>query len=58
MIKNLPESTRVNCQTCNPSHEIGITPYKEIKKKTMKPNSQLTNVEGWIWKKDRLKKTI
>jgi hypothetical protein len=22
----------------------------------MKPNSQLTNVEGWIWKKDRLKK--
>jgi hypothetical protein len=24
----------------------------------MKPNSQLTNVEGWIWKKDRLKKNI
>ena len=32
MIKNLPESTRVNCQTCNPGHEIRITPYKEIKK--------------------------
>jgi hypothetical protein len=30
-IKKLLESTRVNCQTCNSGHEIGITSYKEIK---------------------------